>query len=125
MAQQPQQPTTPIFEYVDLAELPETYADSVQAVIFDGQSVKITFAVTRFEGREGQSTPSGKRYTACRLVMPVGGAAALSDQLNKLGANIAQAKAAHDNASKTKAGRRTENILGEILARQPIGPKPD
>lgn len=123
MAQEP--PTSPIFEYVDLAELPETYADSVQAVIFDGQSVKITFAVTRFEGREGQSTPGGKRYTACRLVLPVGGAAALSEQLNKLGATIAQAKAAHDSASKTKAGRRTENILGEILTRQPIGPKPD
>jgi hypothetical protein len=100
MALQPQQPATPIIEYVDLPELPETYADVVQAIIFDGQAVKITFAVARFEAREGQSTPRGKRYTACRLVLPVGGAAALCDQLNKLGASIAQAQAARESAPR-------------------------
>src|SRR5579872_5364834 len=99
MAQQPQH-ATPLLEYLDLTELPETYADFVQSLIFDGQTVKITFAVTRYEGREGQSGPSGKRYTACRLVLPMAAAAALSDQLNKLAASIAQAQAARDSRSE-------------------------
>ena len=116
MAQQPQRSTIPKFEYVDLTDLRETYADYVQATAFDGQSVKITFAVTRFEGQEGQSTPSRKRYTACRLVLPVAAAAALSEQLNKLGASIAQAQAARDAGPKVAGTASLAEQLDKLSA---------
>ena len=90
MSQQPQQ-TTPNYTYVDLPELSETYADSIHDIFFDGQSVKITLTVTRMNPPGQQS--SGRRYPACRLVLPLAAAAALSDQLNKLGATIAQRQA--------------------------------
>ena len=38
------------------------------------------------------ANPPPKRYPACHLVLPVSAAAALSEQLNRLGAAIAQAQ---------------------------------
>ncbi len=94
MAQEPQRPAGQNFPYVDRPELSETYADSIHAVASDGQSVKITLAVARMDTLQGQDAPTTKRYTACRLVLPIAAAAALSDQLNRLGATLAQARSA-------------------------------
>ena len=48
MAQQPQRPPGPTCAYVDLPELSETLADSVHSLLFDGQTLRITFAVTEW-----------------------------------------------------------------------------
>jgi hypothetical protein len=92
MTQQRQQHTARSLPYVDLPEISETYIDSVREISSDGQMVKITLVVTRMENVQAETAPTNKQYTACRLVMPIAGAAALSDQLNKLGASLAQAR---------------------------------
>jgi hypothetical protein len=95
MAQPPQQSPGPIYTYVDLPELSETYADSVHSTMFDGQSLKITFAVNRMELSDPSNPATGKRYPVCRLVLPVAAATELFNTLNRLNAGVRDARAAH------------------------------
>src|SRR5436190_13216316 len=62
------------FRYVDRPELPETFADSVTGLFFDGQSLRIEFAVSRVDEIKPNTPISGRRYPACRLVLPPGAA---------------------------------------------------
>jgi hypothetical protein len=92
MAQQPQRPPGPTYAYVDLPELSETLADSVHSLLFDGQTLRITFAVNRMDpSQPPQGT--GRRYPVCRLVLTGPGIAELVNQVNQLGAVLAQAQA--------------------------------
>ena len=78
MAQAPQ--TQIKYQYEDRPEVPETFADFVQRIQFDGQTLRLEFAVTRLDDqREGKI--AGKRYPACRLVLS---AAAAIDLMNKM-----------------------------------------
>ena len=45
--------------------------NSINNVFFDGQTMRIEFGITRMdEVKQGQQL-SGRRYPACRLVLPV------------------------------------------------------
>ncbi len=81
----------PKIEYVDRPELTETYADSIQSVSFDGQSLKINFCVTRLDDIKQDQTPSGKRYPACRLVLPPAAAVDLINHMQRISAALTQA----------------------------------
>jgi hypothetical protein len=48
----------------------ETFADSVTGLIFDGQTLRIEFGVTRFDDMKPNAPITGRRYPACRLVLP-------------------------------------------------------
>ena len=48
----------------------ETFADSVTGLIFDGQTLRIEFGVTRFDDVKPNTPITGRRYPACRLVLP-------------------------------------------------------
>jgi hypothetical protein len=48
MALEPQKPAVQ-FSYEDRPELSETFADSIHSLLFDGQTLRIIFAVTRVE----------------------------------------------------------------------------
>jgi hypothetical protein len=50
----------PKIDYVDLPELVETFSDSIHSIFFDGQSLRINFAVTRM----GEFEPN-QRGTHC------------------------------------------------------------
>jgi hypothetical protein len=81
-------------EYVDLPELGETFADSIPAVHFDGQTLRITFGVTRYERpQQAQPTQPGTafRYPACRLVLTSAAGVDLMNQMQKLKAGLIQA----------------------------------
>jgi hypothetical protein len=93
MAQQPQRPAGPIYTYVDLPEISETFADSIYGVLFDGQTLRITFAVNRMDPPQPPNPTTGKCYPACRLVLTPSAAAELSQQLNQIGAAMARAQA--------------------------------
>jgi len=78
-AQPPQ--TVPSLTYVDRPEVPETFADSLERLFVDGASVRLEFVVNRFDDPQPPKPPTGKKYTACRVVLPIG---ALPQVLNQL-----------------------------------------
>src|SRR4051794_23587798 len=69
------------YEYVDRPEVAEVFADFVQRIQFDGQTLRFEFCVSRMEDTAPSTVPSGKRYPACRLVLS---AAAAVDLMNKM-----------------------------------------
>ena len=54
-----QAPDTLKFEFVDLPDVAETFADSVHSSIFDGQNLRIVFCVSRFEEPKLSELPHG------------------------------------------------------------------
>ena len=84
----------PAIRYVDRADLPETFADSITSLVFDGQTLRIEFGVTRFDEMKPNSQITGRRYPACRLVLPPGAASELIARLQQTAAAVAQGRAA-------------------------------
>ncbi len=77
--------------YVDRPDILETFADSVSGLVFDGQSLRIEFAVTRLDEVKPNTPITGRRYPACRLVLPPAAAAELINRMQQIGAALAQA----------------------------------
>jgi hypothetical protein len=76
---------SPRIQYVDVPSIPETYADSVNRMMFDGQSVRLELCVTRMdEPQKGSTELTGTRQTACRVVLPLGTALELSGKLSRM-----------------------------------------
>jgi hypothetical protein len=76
---------TPKIEYVDVPSIAETYADTVKGMMFDGQSVRLELCVTRMdEPKNGSGASTGRRQTACRVVLPLSAALELSTQLGRM-----------------------------------------
>ena len=77
--------------YVDRADMVETFADSVTGLIFDGQTLRIEFGVTRFDDVKPNAPISGRRYPACRLVLPPVAAVDLINRMQQIAAALTQA----------------------------------
>jgi hypothetical protein len=77
--------------YVDRADMVETFADSVTGLIFDGQTLRIEFGVTRFDDMRPNSPITGRRYPACRLVLPPAAAVDLINRMQQIAAALTQA----------------------------------
>jgi hypothetical protein len=88
-AQQERQPAT--IRYIDRPDVAETFADSVSGVVFDGQTLRIEFAVTRLDEVKPNSPISGRRYPACRLALSPAAALELINRMQQIGAALAQA----------------------------------
>ena len=83
MPQERQQQQQQQLIHVDRPEMPETFADSVHSLVFDGQTFRIDLAVTRIEQSGAKpGAAKGRRYTACRLVLPPKAALELTQKLN-------------------------------------------
>ena len=67
--------------YVDNLDCAETFADSVNSVFFDGQTMRIEFGITRMDEMKKDQALTGRRYPACRLVLAP---AAAIDLINKM-----------------------------------------
>ena len=72
--------------YVDRADMVETFADSVTGLIFDGQTLRIEFGVTRFDDVKPNAPITGRRYPACRLVLPPVAAVDLINRMQQIAA---------------------------------------
>jgi hypothetical protein len=83
------QPTT--LRYVDRPDLAETFADSITGLFFDGQSLRIEFAVSRMDEIKPNAPITGRRYPACRIVLPPGAAVDLINKMQQIGAALAKA----------------------------------
>jgi len=77
--------------YLDNADMAETFADSITGLIFDGQTLRIEFGVTRFDEVRPNSPVTGRRYPACRLVMPPAAAVELINRMQQIAAALTQA----------------------------------
>jgi hypothetical protein len=69
----------------------ETFADSVTGLIFDGQTLRIEFGVTRFDDVKPNAPITGRRYPACRLVLPPIAAVDLINRMQQIAAALTQA----------------------------------
>ncbi len=83
------QPAT--FRYVDRPDCPETFADSINSVFFDGQTMRIEFGITRMDEVKQNTPLSGRRYPAVRLVLPPAAAIDLINRMQQTGAALTQA----------------------------------
>lgn len=69
---------------IDLPDVGETFADSLGMSFFDGQAMRLTFSVTRFQPPKPPKPPSAKRYPSCRLVMTPDCVVELFNQLQQV-----------------------------------------
>jgi hypothetical protein len=79
------------FRYVDQPETTETFADSITGLFFDGQTLRIEFAVTRVDEVKPNAPINGRRYPVCRLVLPPTAAVDLINRMQQVGAALTQA----------------------------------
>lgn len=77
--------------YVDRPEVLETFADSITGVVFDGQTLRVEFAVTRLDEVKTGAPVTGRRYPACRVVLPPGAAIDLINRMQQIAAALTQA----------------------------------
>jgi hypothetical protein len=77
--------------YVDRPECAETFADSVNTVFFDGQTMRIEFGITRMDDMKKDQPLTGRRYPACRLVLAPAAAIDLINKMQQTAAALQQA----------------------------------
>jgi hypothetical protein len=87
-----QQQQLPTVRYVDLPDLSEIFADSIHTVVWDGQTLRVEFCITRFPDQATTATTKeAQRYPACRLVMTSALAVDLFNRLQQTMNALAQA----------------------------------
>jgi hypothetical protein len=77
--------------YIDRPDIEETFADSVSGLIFDGQTLRIEFAVTRLDEVKANTPVTGRRYPAGRIVLPPAAAVDLINRMQQIAAALTQA----------------------------------
>jgi hypothetical protein len=77
--------------YLDQADMAETFADSITGLMFDGQTLRIEFGVTRFDEVKPNTPITGRRYPACRLVLPPAAAVELINRMQQIATALTQA----------------------------------
>ena len=86
----PERPTASL-RYLDRPDLAETFADSVSGLVFDGQTLRIEFAVTRLDEVKTGAPITGRRYPACRVVLPPAAAVDLINRMQQIATALTQA----------------------------------
>jgi len=76
--------TGPRVRFADRPEITETFVDSIRAIGFDGQTMRLEFCVTRMEHAQPPNPPSGCQYPACRLVLTPNAAIDLYNKLQRI-----------------------------------------
>jgi hypothetical protein len=92
----PATPATPhtqaaTIRLIDRPELEEVFADSITGLIFDGQMLRVEFGVTRFDEVKPNTPITGRRYPACRIVLPPAAAVELINRIQQIGTALTQA----------------------------------
>ncbi len=99
--------------YVDQPECRETFSDSVNSVFFDGQTMRIEFGITRMDDIKQGQQMTGRRYPACRLVLPVNAAIDLINKMQQTANALQQAgllKPSAPAAAQPKAQEQPSEI---------------
>jgi hypothetical protein len=77
--------------YVDRPDLMETFADSITGLVFDGQTLRMEFGVTRFDEVKANAPITGHRYPACRIALPPAAAVELINRMQQIATRLTQA----------------------------------
>lgn len=72
------------FRFVDDPSVRETFIDSLQQLVFDGTTLRITLCVTRIDDPKPPKPPSGVKRVSARLVLTPNAAADLYNSLSKM-----------------------------------------
>jgi hypothetical protein len=92
---------TATIRYIDRPECIETFADSINNVYFDGQSLRIEFGITRLDDVKPNAPVTGRRHPAQRMVLTPMAAVELINRMQQVGAALAQAGLLKANPPKT------------------------
>jgi hypothetical protein len=103
-AAKPGEAQTATIRYVDRPECTETFADSINHVYFDGQSLRIEFGVTRLDDVKPNTPVSGRRFPAQRMVLTPAAAVELINRMQQVGAALAQAGVLKATPNPTNTG---------------------
>ena len=103
-AQQQRQQAQVTLRYIGRPECAETFADSISNLAFDGQSLRIEFAVTRMDEVKPNTPLTGRRYPAARLVLPPAAAVELINRMQQIAAALTQAGVLRQNPPQATAG---------------------
>jgi hypothetical protein len=87
----PQDTPAPKLQYVDRSDCDEIFADQVTKISFDGQTLRLEFAITRMDDMKPNSQPTGRLIPNCRLVMPPRAAVDLMNRMQQVTAALIQA----------------------------------
>lgn len=71
-------------------EVSETFADQIGFIICDGSTLKIDFEAVRMNEPVSPAPPEKERHVVTRLVLSMGGAIDLINQVNRLAGQLAQ-----------------------------------
>src|ERR1017187_2147508 len=85
----PQRPAVTL-RYLDRPDCLETFADSISGLSFDGQTLRLAFAVTRMDDVKPDAPATGRRYPVCRLGLQPLAAVDLINRMQQVGAALAQ-----------------------------------
>ena len=94
---------TATIRYVDRPEMAEIFADSVNHVYFDGQSLRLEFGITRLDDVKPNTPVTGRRYPAQRMVLTPIAAVELINRMQQVGAALQQAGVLKPVAPKPSA----------------------
>jgi hypothetical protein len=77
--------------YVDRPECLETFADAINNIVFDGQTLRVEFGVSRVDEIKPNTPVTGRRYPVCRLVLPPAAAIELINKMQQVASALARA----------------------------------
>jgi hypothetical protein len=103
-ATKPGEPQTATVRYVDRPECTETFADAINNVYFDGQTLRIEFGVTRLDEVKPNAPVTGRRFPAQRMALTPMAAVELINRMQQVGAALAQAGVLKANPAPTNTG---------------------
>ena len=81
---------TATIHYVDRPDCGEIFADSINHLYFDGQSLRVEFGVTRLDEVKPNASVTGRRYPAQRMVLTPAAAVELINRMQQVGAALVQ-----------------------------------
>jgi len=96
--------------YLDRPDCLETFADSISGLSFDGQTLRLEFAVTRMDDVKPDAPVTGRRYPVCRLVLQPLAAVDLINRMQQVGAALAKAGVVKANPPAAPQGK---DVVGE------------
>ena len=97
---------TATIRYVDHPDMGEIFADSINHIYFDGQSLRLEFGITRMDDAKPNTQLTGRRYPACRMVLTPAAAIELINRAQGVGAALAQAGVLKPVAADAAAAER-------------------
>src|ERR1700687_3209518 len=85
---------TATIRYIDRPEVSEAFADAVTGLLYDGQTLRMEFAVTRFDEIKPNMPISGRRYPSCRLALSPAAGIYLINRMQQVATALTQSGAA-------------------------------